>query len=126
MYAGPANTGDARRTRMPRARSIRLPYRHSIRQREVPRYARTMRLLVALVIAIFVTPAHAQTVWNVKVDASDGGSTQLRVIDGNPNTVLPLCRCVAGVWKMTDETATHFVGTLDSLSFNHKRKATKT
>ena len=85
-----------------------------------------MRLLVALVVWLVAIRAHAGTVWNVKVDARDGESTQLRVIEGNPNVVLPTCRCVAGVWRIADETATHFVGTLDSLSFNHQRKPAKT
>ena len=90
-----------------------------------------MRLIVASLLAVFLArvPAHAETVWNVQVSKRGGGSTQLRTIDGNPNVVLPSCRCLAGVWRIANkggETATHFVGTLDALSFNHKRKASKT
>lgn len=85
-----------------------------------------MRLLLALLIAMFgVAPATADTVWNVTVKRAGGGNTELRSIDGNPNEVLPVCRCVTGVWRLGDETATHFVGTLDSASANHPRKAAK-
>lgn len=90
-----------------------------------------MRLIVASLIAVCIAgaPAHANTVWNVKVAASDGGSTQLRTIDGDPNVIFASCPCIAGVWRIAGEggeTATHFVGTVDALSFNHPRKATKT
>lgn len=82
-----------------------------------------MRVILALWIAVFAgTSAHAEAVWNVKV-----GGTQLRSIDGNPNDVFPSCRCVAGTWRIAKrgETATHFVGTVSALSFNHPRKAAK-
>jgi uncharacterized protein YkwD len=87
-----------------------------------------MRVIVAFVIAgALAHDARADTVWNVKVSTGDGGSTKLTTIDGNPNDVLPACRCVAGVWQIADkgETATHFAGTLAAPSFNHTRKATK-
>jgi hypothetical protein len=88
-----------------------------------------MRVIVAALIAVGVARfAHADTVWSVKVAAKDGGKTQLRSIDGNPNDTLPTCPCVAGMWRIAEkggETATHFVGTLDTLSWNHPRKAGK-
>jgi hypothetical protein len=85
-----------------------------------------MRLLLALLIAVFgVTPAAAETVWNVTVKRDSGGSTELRSIDGNPNDMLPRCRCVTGIWRLGGETATHFVGTLEDATANHARKATK-
>jgi hypothetical protein len=91
-----------------------------------------MRVIVVLVVVglVLASSAHAQTVWNVKVTARDGESTtQLRSIDGNPNVVFSSCRCITGVWQIDEgkraETATHFAGTLDDLSFNHARKATK-
>jgi hypothetical protein len=92
------------------------------------RYARAMRLIIAAIALVIAGPAFANTVWNVKVDARDGKSTQLRALDGDPNVVLPTCRCVAGVFRVADkggETATHFVGTVDTLSFNHARKTAK-
>ena len=61
--------------------------------------------------------ARADTVWNVEL-----GDTSLTLITGNPNDVLPACRCVTGVWQVADETATHFVGALDAVSANHARK----
>jgi len=86
-----------------------------------------MRVIIAFLAILFATSARAETVWNVKITSSDGGKTQLRSIDGNPNDVFPACPCVAGVWTATKggETATHFAGTLDTLSFNHPRKKTK-
>ena len=84
-----------------------------------------MRLIVGLLIVLCVAPAHAETVWNVKVKTASG-NTQLTIIDGHPSTTLPACRCVAGMWRLGGETATHFVGTVEALSFNHPRKATRT
>ena len=85
-----------------------------------------MRVIIASLIAAFLAvPAHAETVWNVKVKASDGDSARLTIIEGHPNTLLPACRCVAGIWRLAGETETHFVGTVEELSFNHPRKATK-
>lgn len=82
-----------------------------------------------LAIVLAALPARADTVWNVKVPARDGGQTQLRFIVGNPDVVAPSCRCVTGAWRSAGrggETATHFVGTLDALSLNHPRKPGKT
>lgn len=85
-----------------------------------------MRLVVALLLLVLVAlPASAQTVWNVRVAARDGGATQLRTLDVNPDEALPRCRCVAGRWVLKDETATHFIGTLGELSFNHAREGAK-
>jgi hypothetical protein len=88
-----------------------------------------MRLIVASLVAVFigVGAARADTVWNVKVPARDGGSTTLRTIAGDPNVFLAGCPCVAGVWRIASkgETATHFVGTIDAPSFNHPRKSSK-
>src|SRR5688500_6231955 len=85
-----------------------------------------MRALLAFLIAVLgVARAEAETVWNVTVPRDSGGSTELRSIDGNPNDMLPRCRCVTGVWRLGGETATHFVGTLDAARANHARKATK-
>jgi|MudIll2142460700_1097286.scaffolds.fasta_scaffold17338_2 hypothetical protein len=85
-----------------------------------------MRVIVVSLISLFIArvPAHAETVWNVTVKAASG-STQLTSIDGNPNIVFTSCRCVAGVWRLGGETATHFVGTVAALSFNHPHKAGK-
>jgi Cysteine-rich secretory protein family len=85
-----------------------------------------MRALLALLIAVVgVVRADADTVWNVTVKRASGGSTELRSIDGNPNDMLPRCRCVTGVWRPASESATHFVGTLEDVTANHPRKATK-
>jgi uncharacterized protein YkwD len=85
-----------------------------------------MRAFLAFLIAVFgVTRADAETVWNVTVQRASGGSTELRSIDGNPNEMLPVCRCVTGVWRLGGETATHFVGTLEDVTANHPRKAAK-
>lgn len=80
-----------------------------------------MRALVVVAI-LLAAPARAGTVWNVTVEAADGGSTELRSIDGNPNEMLPACRCVTGTWRLAEETATHFTGTVDRMRANHPRK----
>jgi hypothetical protein len=80
-------------------------------------------LVAALLLAALAIPATAaSTVWNTNVPLK-GGAKKVTVIGDNPNTMLPLCRCVAGTWKLAKkgESATHFAGTLSSLSFNHKR-----
>lgn len=84
-----------------------------------------MRVLIAICVALLGSVAHAETVWNVKLKSTSGGTATMTVIDGNPNDALPVCRCVAGMWRKAGETATHFVGTVEALSFNHQRKATK-
>jgi hypothetical protein len=71
--------------------------------------------------AVAATPG-SHTVWNISVTAG-GSETKLTTLDENPNVLLPACRCVAGMWAMKSETATHFTGTLKALSFNHSRKA---
>jgi uncharacterized protein YkwD len=84
-----------------------------------------MRVIIVLIAIVFAVPAHAETVWNVKVKARDGDPALLTIMDGHPSAFLPTCRCVAGVWRLGGETSTHFVGTVEELSFNHSRKATK-
>src|SRR5262245_31626947 len=64
------------------------------------------------------------TIWNVQATTSDGTS-KLTTIGGNPNEALSPCRCVAGIFKLSKESSTHFSGTLESLSFNYARKAKK-
>src|SRR5262245_42425683 len=90
-----------------------------------PRYADGVRLAVLALCALMMVaaPARANTVWNISVAASGGAQTKLTVLDENPNQLLPACRCVAGLWALKAETATHFTGTLKALSFNHARKA---
>jgi uncharacterized protein YkwD len=84
-------------------------------------------IIVSLIAAFFAAPVHAETVWNVKVKARarDGHTVQLTIMDGHPSSFLPTCRCVAGMWRLGGETATHFVGTVEELSFNHTRKTPK-
>lgn len=77
-----------------------------------------MRVIAAVFVVVLVTIARAApTVWNVKL-----GQTRVTFIDGNPNDVLPACRCVAGTWRLGGETSTHFAGTLELASSNHVRK----
>jgi uncharacterized protein YkwD len=84
-----------------------------------------VRLVVLALCSLWMwaTPAGANTVWNVSVAATGGSETKLTTLDENPNKLLPACRCVAGLWALKSETATHFTGTLKALSFNHPRKA---
>ena len=82
-------------------------------------------LVVASPIASAETKTITSTVWNIEV-STDQASTKLTVLAGNPNVVLPACRCVAGIWTRKAETATHFTGTLKALSFNHPRAKAKT
>jgi len=86
-------------------------------------------VLIAWCTLVVATPvARAETnttrtVWNIAVAASGGTQTKLTTLDDNPNVLLPASRCVAGLWTLKSETATHFVGTLKAPSFNFARKA---
>jgi hypothetical protein len=85
-----------------------------------------MRLLaVALLVAHAAVAAAAPTVWNVEVAALDGARARMTFLDGNPNTILRSCRCVAGRWRLAGESATHFAGTLEVRSENHARRTGK-
>jgi hypothetical protein len=77
-----------------------------------------MRILAFLVV--LVSAAHADTVWNVKING-----VELHTLETDPNVLFPSCRCVAGVWHKKSESATQLTGTLDAPSFNHARKAGK-
>lgn len=68
---------------------------------------------------------HDATVWNAQAKAADGSNRKIVFLGETPNKMLPACRCVAGIWKRSRETATHFIGTLQSPSFNHKRPGAK-
>ena len=63
------------------------------------------------------------TVWNAQAKVGDGTYKKIVFLGEKPDALLPPCRCVAGTWKRArrGETATHFIGTLDAPSFNHKR-----
>jgi hypothetical protein len=85
-------------------------------------------LIVAWVV-LTATRVHADekyqlTAWNIVIKAGDS-RVKLTVFGGDPNVMLPACRCAAGLFTLNKETATHFTGTLDKPSFNHKRAATK-
>jgi hypothetical protein len=83
-------------------------------------------LVVACFVALLAAPAFAQSakpaVWNSKLKTDRGGSTQLTVLGTNPDELFPTCRCVAGIWQLArdGESATHFAGSLDAVSFNYK------
>jgi len=79
-----------------------------------------MRVL-AIVVALLGGVASAATVWNARAKVADGSYKKLVLLDEKPQVVLPACRCVAGVWKASGETATHFTGALRDASFNHRR-----
>lgn len=84
-------------------------------------------IIALLVLASGVARADTKyqlTVWNTTIEIA-GDARKLIVFGDNPTTMLPACRCVAGMWKLAKggETATHFKGTLDELSFNHLRSA---
>jgi hypothetical protein len=68
---------------------------------------------------------HQATVWNAQAKVADGSYKKIIFIGEKPDALLPPCRCVAGIWKRGSETATHFTGTLDGASFNHKRGGAK-
>ncbi|NVB79120.1 MAG: hypothetical protein HOV81_12035 [Kofleriaceae bacterium] len=91
------------------------------------------RMLVLLVVcsatlASATTTTRQVTVWKAQAKADDGSYKPIVFIGETPDDLLPPCRCVAGTWKIAaknGETATHFIGTLDALSFNHARAAKK-
>jgi hypothetical protein len=90
-------------------------------------------LIVVAAVVLLGGVAHADSkyqlaAWNVTVKDDGGDKTKLTVFGDDPNQMLPLCRCVAGTWKLAKngESATHFKGTLDNLSINHTRKHGKT
>ena len=82
--------------------------------------------LMALVLLTCTNAFAAPTAWNMKVRSTDGSETKLVVFgEQNHYKLLPACRCVAGMWQLTDETSTHFTGTLKAVSFNHGGAAKK-
>jgi hypothetical protein len=91
-----------------------------------------VRALIIAAVVLGFGAAHAETkyqltAWNITVKSGDA-STKLTVFGDDPYAMLPVCRCVAGTWKLAKngETATHFKGTLKNLSINHARAKAKT
>jgi hypothetical protein len=88
-----------------------------------------MRVLL-LVVTLVALSGHAHaakheaTVWNTLARLSDGSQRKIVFLgETTPDTMLPLSRCAVGVWKLSKETATHFVGTLSTPTFNYPRAA---
>jgi hypothetical protein len=73
------------------------------------------------------TTARKATVWNAQAKIDDGSYKKIVFIGDAPKDMLPACRCVTGMWKLTrgGESATHFVGTLDAPSFNYAAAGAK-
>lgn len=92
-----------------------------------------MRALVSFAAVLVLcgvataTTAHNATVWNAQAKSDGGGYKKIIFIGEAPKNMLPACRCVTGMWKLSKrgETATHFIGTLDAPSFNYAAGAKK-
>jgi len=82
-------------------------------------------LIVAFVLLASTHAFAAPTAWNMKVRSVDGSETKLTVFGESHYKLLPTCRCVAGLWQLSEENATHFIGTLKAVSFNHPAGAKK-
>ncbi len=69
----------------------------------------------------------AMTRWTTTVRDGSGEYKKLTLWGENPATMMPACRCVAGIWKIgrDGESAAHFTGTLAGSSFNHARVSEK-
>lgn len=97
-------------------------------------YTPLMRLTSVVLVLLACASTHAQTpkpalatVWNTM--AAVGGGQQQKVTTFGavkPNAVLASCRCIAGVWKVDrgGESASHFTGNIQDVSYNHPRKTT--
>lgn len=80
-----------------------------------------MRVFAVVVALAISSISSASTVWNAQAKVADGTFKKIVFLTEKPSTLLPACRCVAGIWKRKSETATHFVGTLQAPSFNYAR-----
>jgi uncharacterized protein YkwD len=89
-----------------------------------------MRVLLLVVTLVALAgdaraAKHAATVWNAQARLADGSHKKIVFLgQTTPDRMLPSSRCAAGTWKLARETATHFVGTLASPTFNYTRPAT--
>jgi cysteine-rich secretory family protein len=81
-------------------------------------------ITLVLLITCGVIHASGLTRWTTTVK-TDGKSTKLILWGTNPTSMMPACRCVAGIFKLgrDGESATHFTGTLSGATFNHPRAA---
>jgi hypothetical protein len=84
-------------------------------------------LLGTSVPASAASTTRSVTVWNAQAKVADGSHKKIVFLGETPDALLPPCRCVTGIWKLArrGESASHFTGTLDALSFNHPRAAKK-
>ncbi len=84
--------------------------------------------VITLVVLISCGVIHASglTRWTTTISNGGKASSKLILWGTNPTSMMPACRCVAGIFKLgrDGESATHFSGTLAGASFNHPR-ATK-
>jgi len=84
-------------------------------------------LLVSGVVRADPDPIPQLSVWNTKASVVGGPSRKITVFGGNPDELLPTCRCVTGTWQIAKggESASHFTGTIQALSSNHSRGSAK-